>query len=57
MVLCSFKKIFMMECLALTLYQGTPFLVNHLDLEDYVLSVLPYESLPEWPDEVHKAFV
>ncbi len=42
--------------LALTLCQGTAFLVNHLDLEDYVLSVLPYESLPEWPDEVHRAF-
>lgn len=41
--------------LALTLYKGTAYLVNHLDLEDYVLSVLPYESLPRWPDEVHKA--
>lgn len=42
--------------LALSLYQGTAYLVNHVDLEDYVLSVLPYESHASWPDEVHKAF-
>lgn len=40
---------------ALTSSQGKAYLVNHLDLEDYVLSVLPYESWPGWPDEVQKA--
>lgn len=42
--------------IALTLYKSTMYVVNHLDLEDYVLSVLPYESNASWPDEVHKAF-
>lgn len=42
--------------LALTMHDGSIYMVNHLDLEDYVLSVLPYESWPAWPDEVHKAF-
>ncbi len=41
---------------ALTAYKDKAFLVNHVDLEDYVLSVLPYESWPGWPDEVQKAF-
>jgi stage II sporulation protein D len=41
---------------ALTHYKEKAFLVNHVDLEDYVLSVLPYESWPGWPDEVQKAF-
>ncbi|MBA3954138.1 SpoIID/LytB domain-containing protein [Candidatus Dependentiae bacterium] len=36
-------------------YQSTVYLVNHLDLEDYVLSVVPYESWPGWPAEVNKA--
>ncbi len=40
---------------ALTLSQGKGYLVNHLDIEDYVLSVLPYESWPGWPDETQKA--
>lgn len=31
------------------------YLVNHLDLEEYITSVLPYESMPSWPDEVQKA--
>jgi stage II sporulation protein D len=31
------------------------YLVNHLELEDYVLSVVPYESWPGWPLEVNKA--
>ncbi len=30
-------------------------LVNHVDLEEYLASVLPYESIPSWPDEVQKA--
>lgn len=51
-----FKKNNYDGVLALTLYNNTAYVVNHLDLEDYVLSVLPYESFPEWPDEVHKAF-
>ncbi len=51
-----FKKNIYDGVLALTLHKDVAYLVNHLDLEDYVLSVLPYESLPEWPDEVHKAF-
>lgn len=41
---------------AITAYKEKAFLVNHVDLEDYVLSVLPYESWPGWPDEVQKAF-
>lgn len=32
------------------------YLVNFVDLEDYVLSVLPSESWPGWPKEVNKAF-
>lgn len=32
------------------------FLINHVDLEDYVESVLPYEGFPGWPDEFNKAF-
>lgn len=32
------------------------YLVNYVDLEDYVLSVLPAESWPGWPEEVNKAF-
>lgn len=42
--------------LALTITNDSVYLVNHLDLEDYLLAVLPYESWPAWPDEVHKAF-
>ena len=42
--------------LAITRYKGTAYLVNHVDLEDYVLSVLPYESWAAWPDEVHRVF-
>lgn len=40
---------------ALTKLGTQVFLVNHVDLEDYVLSVLPYESVLDWPDEVQKA--
>lgn len=32
------------------------YLVNHLDLEDYVASVMKSESWPGWPDEINKAF-
>lgn len=35
--------------------QGAALLINHLDLEDYLAAVLPYESIPSWPDEVQKA--
>jgi len=31
------------------------YLVNHLDLEDYIAAVLPYESVPSWPAEVQRA--
>lgn len=31
------------------------YLVNYLDLEDYVSAVLPSESWPGWPDDVNKA--
>lgn len=30
-------------------------LVNHLDLEDYVASVLPHEGWPSWSDEFNRA--
>jgi stage II sporulation protein D len=29
--------------------------INHVGLEDYLAAVLPYESVPSWPDEVQKA--
>ncbi len=32
------------------------YLVNHVDLEEYVFSVLKTESWPGWPVEVNKAF-
>lgn len=32
------------------------YLVNYVDLEDYVFSVLRWESWPGWPLEVNKAF-
>ncbi len=47
----SFDGIF-----AVTKVNDNSYLVNHLDLEDYVLSVIPYESQLGWPDEVQKAF-
>jgi stage II sporulation protein D len=37
-------------------YKDSIYLVNHVDLEEYLLAVLPYESWPAWPDEVQKAF-
>lgn len=40
---------------AITQSDGKAYLVNHISLEDYVLSVLPYESWPGWPDEAQKA--
>ena len=52
----QFKKSIYDGVVALTVVNNSAYLVNHLDLEDYVLSVLPYESWPAWPDEVHKAF-
>jgi stage II sporulation protein D len=30
------------------------YVVNKLNLEDYIYSVLRYESIPSWPDEVQK---
>ncbi len=41
---------------SLTKVKDTAYLVNHLDLEEYLQAVLPYESIPGWPDEVQKAF-
>ena len=41
---------------AITQVGETAYLVNHVSLEEYVLSVLPHESWPGWPDEVLKAF-
>jgi SpoIID/LytB domain protein len=32
------------------------YLVNYVDIEDYVLSIIPGESWPGWPKEVNKAF-
>jgi len=31
------------------------YLINYIDLEDYVLSVISTESWPGWPDEVNRA--
>lgn len=36
--------------------ENIAYLVNHLDLEDYVASVIKSESWPGWPDEINKAF-
>jgi len=41
---------------ALSKVHTSLFLVNHLDIEEYLRSVLPYESVKGWPDEVQKAF-
>lgn len=41
---------------SLTKVKDVGYLVNHLDLEEYLQAVLPYESIPGWPDEVQKAF-
>ena len=40
---------------SITRVNAKAYLVNHLDLEQYLQSVLPYESIPGWPDEVQKA--
>ena len=40
----------------LTMHNDGAYLVNHLDLEDYVRCVLPAESWPGWPYELNKAF-
>jgi stage II sporulation protein D len=40
---------------SLTKVKDVAYLVNHLDLEEYLQAVLPYESVPGWPDEVQKA--
>lgn len=52
----TYKKNLYDGVFALTQYRDTAYLVNHVELEEYVLSVLPYESWPAWPDEVQKAF-
>src|SRR3990167_1124711 len=36
--------------------QSKTYLINHVDLEEYVYSVLKTESWPGWPIEVNKAF-
>lgn len=36
--------------------RGHTYLINHVDLEEYVYSVLKTESWPGWPVEVNKAF-
>jgi len=36
--------------------RGRTYLINHVDLEEYVYSVLKTESWPGWPVEVNKAF-
>lgn len=41
---------------SVTKVKDVAYLVNHLDLEEYLQAVLPYESIPGWPDEVQKAF-
>lgn len=40
---------------ALAYYEDNAYLVNHVGLEDYLASVLPYESVPEWPGDAQKA--
>lgn len=40
---------------SLTKIKDKGYLVNHLDLEKYLQAVLPYESIPGWPDEIQKA--
>ncbi len=42
--------------LALIMLGSTLYLVNHIDLEDYVVCVLPSESWPGWPEEFNRAF-
>ncbi len=41
---------------SITKVKDTAYLVNHLDLEEYLQSVLRHEGMPGWPDEVQKAF-
>jgi stage II sporulation protein D len=41
--------------LMLCRYNNKLYLVNYIDLEDYVLGVLPSESWPGWPEHVNKA--
>ncbi|MFI5332780.1 MAG: SpoIID/LytB domain-containing protein [Candidatus Babeliales bacterium] len=40
----------------ITCHSGTAYIINALDLEDYVFSVLRTESWPGWPLEVNKVF-
>ena len=40
----------------ITCHAGNAYLINALDLEDYVFSVLRTESWPGWPLEVNKVF-
>lgn len=39
----------------ITIKQNKLYLVNYVNLENYVLAVLPSESWPGWPKEVNKA--
>lgn len=41
---------------SVTIIDNEAYLVNHLDLEDYISTVLAWESWPGWPDEVNKVF-
>lgn len=52
----SFKGNAFYGVFAVTYTNGVCSLVNHVDIEEYVLSVVPYESLQGWPPEVQKAF-
>ncbi len=38
-----------------SMYRGKLLVVNHVDIEDYLLSVVPSESIPSWPLETLKA--
>ncbi len=53
--LISFESIPYEGTCALHDHEGRASLVNHIGLEDYLAAVLPYESIPSWPDEVQKA--
>ncbi len=39
---------------AVTYDKKSCYLINHIDLEDYLAAVLPYEAVPTWPDEALK---
>ncbi len=51
----KYKDNFFEGFFVLSRYKNHVYLVNHLELEDYVSIVLQSESWPGWPDEVNKA--